>query len=38
MKKENSCFLSGDGRCDSPRHDAKYLTYSFLDQSSNKIV
>ena len=32
IKKENSCCLSGD------RHNAKYLTYSFLDQSSNKVA
>ena len=31
-------MLSGDGRCDSPGHNAKYFMYSFLDQSSNKIA
>ena len=31
-------MLSGDDRCDSPGHNAKYLTYLFLDQSSNKIA
>ena len=26
IKKENSCCLNGDGRCNSPGHNAKYLT------------
>jgi len=30
--------LSGDGRCDSPVHNAKYLTYSFMDKNTNKIL
>ena len=34
----NIIDLSGDGRCDSPGHNAKYLTYSFIDKSTNKIV
>ena len=38
MNSSDSCCLSGDGRCDSPGHNAKYLTYSFLDQSSDKIA
>ena len=36
IKKQNSCCLTGDGRRNSPGYNAKYLTYSFLDQSSNK--
>ncbi|KAH6920066.1 hypothetical protein HPB50_028946 [Hyalomma asiaticum] len=30
--------LAGDGRCDSPGFSAKYMTYSFMDTSTNKIV
>ena len=29
------CYLSGNGRCDSPGHSAKYLNYSILDQAAN---
>ena len=32
------CVFSGDGRCDSPDYNAKYLTYTFLEHSINKIV
>ena len=38
MNSSDSCCLSGDGRSDSPGRNAKYLTYSFLDQSSDKIA
>ena len=31
-------WLSGDGRCDSPGHSAKYGTYTMIDQHSDKIV
>ncbi|KAM7293801.1 hypothetical protein ISCGN_023384 [Ixodes scapularis] len=30
--------LSGDGRCDSPGHSAKYMTYSFYSHRLGKIV
>ncbi|CAN7938098.1 unnamed protein product, partial [Ixodes hexagonus] len=30
--------LSGDGRCDSPGHSAKYMTYSFFSHLLNKII
>ena len=30
--------FSGDGRCDSPGHNAKYLTYSLADQETSKIT
>ena len=38
VKEKGTCYLSGDGRCDSPGHNAKYLTYSFMDKNTNKIV
>ena len=39
IKEEgNLTNLSGDRRCDSPGHNAKYLTYSFMDKNTNKIV
>ena len=38
MKKKGHCQLSGDGRCDSPGHNAKYLTYSMFDQLKSKII
>ena len=37
-KKWFPCALSGDRRCDSPGNNAKYLTYTFLEHSINKIV
>ncbi|KAK3745443.1 hypothetical protein QZH41_005084 [Actinostola sp. cb2023] len=30
--------LNGDGRCDSPGHNAKYSTYTFMDSDSEKVV
>ncbi|XP_064460777.1 uncharacterized protein LOC135370836 isoform X1 [Ornithodoros turicata] len=30
--------LAADGRCDSPGHNAKYLSYSFYDGKLNKVV
>ena len=38
IKKKPACSLSGDGRCDSPGHCTKYMTYSILDQASNKVI
>ncbi|XP_078495164.1 uncharacterized protein LOC144749972 [Ciona intestinalis] len=37
-QSEEGAILSGDGRCDSPGHSAKYGTYVFLDMSNNKIA
>lgn len=37
MKKNGVYDVSGDGRCDSPGHNAKYLTYSFMDKITNRI-
>ena len=38
MKKKDHCRLSGDDRCGSPGHNAKYLTYSMFDQLKSKII
>ena len=38
LKEQGSCRLSGDGEGDSPGHNAKYLTYPFMDQITNKIA
>ena len=35
---QDGCRISGYGRCDSPGHNAKYLTYMLLDQSPNRII
>ena len=36
--QDEELWLSGDGRCDSPGHNAKYGTYTMIDQDSDKIV
>ena len=36
--EEQTLWLSGDGRCDSPGHSAKYCTYSLMDQNSGNIL
>ena len=38
MKRHGVYHLSGDGRCDSPGHNAKYLTYSLMDKFTNRIL
>ena len=47
LREQNSVFsglagqdlwLSGDGRCDSPGHNAKYGTYTMIDQQTDEIV
>ena len=38
VKEKGPCYLSGDGSCDSPGCNGKYLTYSFMDKNLNKIV
>ena len=39
IKKQNRTIdLCGDGRSDSPGHNAKYGTYTLMDESSEKIV
>lgn len=36
--KDTALWLSGDDRRDSPGHNAKYGTYTMIDQNSDKIV
>ena len=36
--KQRGLILSGERRCDSPSHSAKYLTYSLFDQSFKKVI
>ena len=31
-------YLSGDGRCDSPGYNAKYCTYSLMDNATDLIL
>lgn len=35
---QRELLLSGDGRCDSPGYNAKYMTYSLFDQVLNKVI
>lgn len=37
-KQDQAIDLCGDGRSDSPGHNAKYGTYSLMDESSGKII
>ena len=37
IKKHSVYDLNGDGRSDSPGHNAKYLTYSFMDKITNRV-
>lgn len=36
--KGSDLRLLGDGRCDSPGHSAKYLTYSLMDAETTQII
>ena len=36
--EEQTLWMSGNGRCDSPDHPAKYCTYSLMDQNSGNIL
>lgn len=38
LKQKDVVKLNGDGRCDSPGHNAKYGTYTFMDSDTSKIV
>ena len=37
-QSRSELVLCGDGRCDSPGHNAKYGTYTMLDADSNKVI
>ena len=36
--RQDSVNLNGDGRCDSPGHNAKYGTYTLMDDNTGKIA
>ena len=38
LTEQRLCKLSGDGRCDSPGYNAKYLTHSLMNQKTNEII
>ncbi|XP_070573518.1 uncharacterized protein [Ptychodera flava] len=38
LRQKEEVRLSGDGRCDSPGYSAKYSLYTFMDQSTEKVV
>lgn len=38
LKKTDAVILNGDGRCESPGHNAKYGTYTFMDCNTSKVV
>ena len=35
---KNKVSVCGDGRCDSPGFSAQYMTYSFMDMETHKIL
>ena len=37
-KQDRTIDLFGDGRSDSPGHNAKYGTYTLMDENSEKII
>ena len=38
LKSLGTSKITGDGRCDSPGHSAKYSIYSFQDQETDEII
>lgn len=38
LVNKSAINLYGDGRCDSPGHNAKYGTYTFMDDDTSKVV
>lgn len=38
VKEKGSVSLLGDGRCDSPGYNAKYGTYTVMNEATNKIL
>ena len=38
LEVKGECKISGDGRHDSPGHNAKYVTYPLMNQQTNEII
>ena len=38
LKQQEKVLLVGDGRCDSPGHNAKNYTYTFAEANTGRVV
>jgi len=37
-QNKDSVILTGDGRCDSPGHSAKFGSYTVIEQKMNRVL